>query len=73
MVTLNPIILDTLKTYIDENTDIPQELNELIERLLRCETFEVKSKEGMDKMYDQTLEKFISNITLVKWSKNYVN
>ena len=71
MVTLNPIILDELKTYIDENHDIPQEMHELVKKLLEYATHESINKDGIDKIYDQMLEKFISNSALIEWSKNY--
>jgi hypothetical protein len=72
VVILNPIILKTLKTYLDENPEIPKEMQSLVEKLLKIETLPGSSKEGIDKLYDQILEQFISNTDLIEWSKNYV-
>jgi hypothetical protein len=72
VVILNPIILKTLKMYLDENSDIPKEMQSLVEKLLKIETLPGSSKEGIDKLYDQIFEQFIPNSDLVEWSKNYV-
>ncbi len=73
MPVINPIILDGLKSHMDENQDIPPEMKNLVEKLLNCETSEYITKEGIDKIYDQILEQFISNISLVEWSKKYAS
>ena len=61
MASINSIILNGLKSYFDENSDIPQEMRQLIEDLLKFETHENISKEGIDKLYEQVLEKYLSN------------
>ncbi len=73
MPVINPIISDALKSYFQEHTDIPPEMEELVKKLLRSETNEDITKEGLDKVYDQILQRFISNESLVKWSENYVH
>lgn len=72
MVILNPIILKTLKTYLDENPDVPKEMQSLLEKLLKIEEISGSSKEGIDKLYDQILDQFVSSDDLVSWSKKYV-
>lgn len=72
MVILNPIILKTLKTFLDENSDIPNGMQSLVEKLLKIEEIAGDSKDGIDKLYDQILDQFVSNTDLVNWSKNYV-
>jgi hypothetical protein len=72
VVILNPIILNTLKTYLDENPDVPKEMQSLLEKLLKIEEISGSSKEGIDKLYDQILDQFVSNTGLVDWSKKYV-
>ncbi len=71
MVILNPIILKTLKTFLDENSEIPKEMQTLVEKLLKIEEISGNSKEGIDKLYDQILDQFVSKTDLVEWSKNY--
>lgn len=73
MASINPIILNGLKSYFDENSDIPQEMCQLMEDLLKFETYENISKEGIDKLYEQVLEKYLSNDSLIQWSKKYAN
>ncbi len=73
MPTINPIILEGLKSYLQEKPEIPQEMNELIGKLLQCEANEYTSKDGIDKIYDQILEKFINNDSLIEWSNKYGN
>lgn len=73
MASINPIILDGLKKYLDDNPSIPQEMHDLVTRLLMVETHSSISKSGIDKIYDQILEKFINDDKLVEWSKNYAN
>jgi len=51
VVILNPIILKTLKMYLDENSDIPKEMQSLVEKLLKIETLPGSSKEGIDKLF----------------------
>lgn len=70
MVILNPIILKTLKTFLDENSEIPKEIQTLVEKLLKIEEISGNSKEGIDKLYDQILDQFVSKTDLVEWSKN---
>ena len=73
MENINPIILDGLKEYLDDSPNIPREMQDLVERLLRVETHGSISRAGIDKIYDQILEKFVDNGKLVEWSKNNVN
>ena len=72
MPEINSIILDALKSYLQENSDIPSEMESLVKKLLECETHEHISKEGIDKIYDQILEQFITNKSLMEWSEKYV-
>ena len=51
--------------YLDENSDIPKEMQSLVEKLLKIETLPGSSKEGIDKLYDQIFEQFIPNSDLV--------
>ena len=73
MESINPIISDGLKEYIHDSPNIPQEMQDLVERLLRVEAHRSMSREGVDKIYEQILEKFIDNDNLVEWCKNSVN
>ena len=70
---INPIILDALESYFQEKPEVPSEMKDLIKKLLDCETHEHVTKEGMDKLYDQILERFIENDSLVEWSSKYVS
>ena len=74
MATLNPIIKQTLKRYLDENPDIPKEMEDLVGRLLEIESHVQKESggRGIDKLYEQTFSKFIDNKELIRWGKNYV-
>lgn len=71
MEEINPIILDGLKKYLDDNPSIPQGMQDLVKRLLKVETHGSISRSGIDKIYDQILEKFIDDSRLIEWSKNY--
>ena len=71
--SINPIILDGLKEYLDDSPNIPREMQDLVERLLRVETHSSISREGIDKIYEQILEKFVDNGNLVEWCKNNVS
>ena len=73
MATLNPIIIDALKAYFNEKSDMPKAMQDLIEKLLAVEVLPSSSKSGIDKLYDQILDRFVSNTDLVEWSKKYVN
>lgn len=73
MENINPIILDGLKEYLDDNPSIPQEMQDLVKRLLKVETHGSISSSGIDKIYDQILEKFIDDDKLVEWSKNHAS
>ncbi len=74
MAKINPHILNTLKEYLDEHPDIPSEMGELVKRLLEIESTVRSYAEtgGIDKLYDQLLEKFVDNQDFVVWCKNYV-
>lgn len=72
MVILNPIILKTLKTFLDENPEIPKEMQDLVEKLLKIEESSSKDTDGIDKLYEQKLDEFVSKSDLIEWSKNYV-
>ena len=73
MESINPLILDGLKRYLEDNPSIPHEMEDLVMKLLQVQTFDRRSVSGIDKIYDQILEKFINNDKLVEWSKSYVN
>ena len=73
MATINPIILDGLKQYCNDNPDIPKEMQSLVERLLQLETHDSISRIGIGKLYDQILDKFVDNKELVEWCKDYVD
>ena len=72
MVVLNPIISKILKTFLDENPEIPKEMQNLMAKLLDIERISGNANEGIDKLYDQMLDKFVSKTELVEWSKDYV-
>lgn len=72
MVVINPIILDTLKKFVNENSDIPKDMENLVVKLLEIEKNPSISSEGIDKLYDQVLGKFADKKELVEWSKKYV-
>ena len=46
-------------------------MQDLVKRLLKVEAHGSISRSGIDKIYDQILEKFINDNKLVEWSKNY--
>lgn len=71
MVKLNPIIIKHLKSYCNEDPDIPDSLEDLITKLLEIEALSKDDRGGVDKLYDQAFEKFVKDDHLVKWSKNY--
>lgn len=73
VATINPIILDGLKQYCNDNPDIPREMQSLVDRLLQLETHDSISRIGIGKLYDQILDKFVDNKELVEWCKDYVN
>lgn len=72
VTTINRDILDGLKRYCNDNPDIPREMQSLVEKLLRIEASDSISRDGIDKLYDQILDKFVNNKELIEWSKNYV-
>lgn len=71
MATLNPIIKEGLGQYFSDNPDIPKKLYDLIEALLKTETHDSISKDGIDKIYEQILDKYIQNEELMKWSEEH--
>ena len=71
MVNINPIILDTLKKVIEEDPKLPKDLESLINDLLKIEKNSGASEAGIDKLYDQILEKRVDNKELIEWSKSY--
>lgn len=73
MESINPLILDGLTKYLEDNPSIPHEMEDLVMKLLQVQTHDPGSMSGIDKIYDQILEKFINNAELVEWSKNYAN
>lgn len=73
MESINPLILDGLTKYLKNNPSIPHEMEDLVMKLLQVQTHDPRLMSGIDKIYDQILEKFINNAELVEWSKNYAN
>jgi|APSaa5957512535_1039671.scaffolds.fasta_scaffold03848_3 hypothetical protein len=71
-MAINKIILDTLNSYMGEHPEIPKDFGNLIEKLLKIEDISGNSSGGIDKLYDQLLERFISNRDLIEWGKEYV-
>ena len=47
-------------------------MQSLLEKLLKIEEISGSAKEGIDKLYDQILDQFVSSEDLVIWSKKYV-
>jgi hypothetical protein len=72
LVVINPIILDALKKFVNENSDIPNEMENLVVKLLGIEKNPSISREGIDRLYDQVLGQFADKKELVEWSKKYV-
>ena len=72
MENINPIILDGLKKYLDDDLGIPREIQDLVEKLLKVETISSPGNEGTAKIYEQILGKFIDNDKIVEWSEKYV-
>ncbi len=73
VVVLNPIILDALDTYFKEKPDTPTKMQQLIKKLLELESVASGTNEGMDKLYDQVLDQFVSDDDFMQWSKKYVS
>ena len=73
MVILNPKIPQSLKDEFTADPSLPNGLCELVERLLAIESKSgASSDEGISKLYDQVLDRFIDDNDLMKWSKDYV-
>ena len=71
MSSINPIILETLKKMIAEDSTIPNEIEPLVKKLLEIESIAGNSSGGIEKLYDQVLDEYIKNGKINQWSKDY--
>ena len=72
MAGINPIILESIRKYIDENQDIPNDIFLLIKNLLEIETAGNVIDEGILKLYNGSFDACIKESDIVEWSKKYV-
>lgn len=73
MAVINPIIFKALNEYLQERSDVPKEIEKLVQKLLDVEKNDSITKEGIEKIYDQILEQSLSEISLIKWSEKFVH
>ena len=73
MTTINPIILKTLKTMIEEDPDIPSEIEGLVKKLLEIESVSGSFTGGIEKLYEQVLQTYAENSDVAKWSEKYAH
>ena len=72
MAGINPIILESVRKYIDENQNIPNDIFLVIRNLLEIETAGNVIDEGILKLYNASFDMCIKESDLVEWSKKYV-
>ena len=71
MPAINSVIIEKLEEMVRSDSNIPSEVEELIMSLLSIESIAGRSTEGITKLYDQVLQKYINDSKVIQWSSGY--
>jgi len=70
-VILNPKIREFVENECKTDSSLPDGLSDLVKKLLEIENISKGSDAGIDRLYTQILDKFITNDDLMQWSKRH--
>jgi len=68
-MTVNVRIPNNFKEYAEKNSDFPKKLLDLLNEFLKTSDRSDLDQDQMNALYDQFLDKYVSDDEILEWSK----
>jgi hypothetical protein len=68
-MTVNARIPNNFKEYAENNSDFPKKLLDLLNEFLKTSDRSDLDQDQMNALYDQFLDKYVSDDEILEWSK----
>ena len=68
-MTVNARIPNNFKEYAENNSDFPKKLLDLLNEFLKTSDRSDLDQDQMNALYDQFLDKYVSDDKILEWSK----
>ena len=68
-MTVNDRIPNNFKEYAENNSDFPKKLLDLLNEFLKTSDRSDLDQDQMNALYDQFLDKYVSDDEILEWSK----
>lgn len=69
LVTVNARIPNNFKEFSEKNPDFPKKILDLLDEFLKTADRPDLDKDQMNALYDQFLDKYVSDAEILEWSK----